>query len=76
MNRFLEFGGVWIAIVCEIWKHRNMCVFKNRRVDHIEVFLVAQRKVWPWITSKEKYAEFTYSEWCKEPMICMKHVKK
>jgi len=53
---------VWIAIVGEIWKHQNMCVFKNGRVDHIEVFVVAQRKVWALITSKEKDAEFTYSD--------------
>nr|XP_007149215.1 hypothetical protein PHAVU_005G051200g [Phaseolus vulgaris]ESW21209.1 hypothetical protein PHAVU_005G051200g [Phaseolus vulgaris] len=35
---------VWIAIVGEILKHRNKCVFNNSRVDHIEVFTVVQRK--------------------------------
>ena len=37
-------GVVWIAIVGEILKHRNKCVFNNSRVDHIEVFTVVQRK--------------------------------
>jgi len=59
---YIIWGGVWIAIVGEIWKHRNMCVFKNGRVDHIKVFAVTQRKVWAWITSKDKDAEFTYSD--------------
>ena len=35
-----------IAIVGEIWKYQNRCVFKNERVDHLEVFAVTQRKVW------------------------------
>jgi len=62
---------VWITILGEIWKHQNMFVFKNERVNHLEVFAVAQRKVWAWITSKEKDEEFTYFGWCLEPMVCM-----
>jgi len=27
-------GVVWIAIVGEIWKHQNKCVFNNGKVDH------------------------------------------
>jgi len=41
---FLEFGGVWIALVGEIWKHRNIRVFKDGRVDYLEAFVVVQRK--------------------------------
>ena len=26
-------------------EHRNICIFKNERVDHIEVFIVTQRKM-------------------------------
>ena len=67
-------GVVWIAIVGEIWKHRNKCVFNNGRVDHIEVFTMAQRKTWAWLTSKEKGADFSYSYWCLEPLVCLKIV--
>jgi len=45
------------------------------RVDNIGVFAVAERKVWAWITSKEKDVQFTYSDWCLEPMVCMKSIK-
>ena len=34
--------GMWLAIVREIWKHRNKVVFCNRRVDEVEIFAMAQ----------------------------------
>jgi len=35
----------------------NKCIFKNGRVDLLEVFSVAQRKSWSWVTVKEILAE-------------------
>ena len=37
--------GVWVAITYEIWKHRNWIVFPDRRVDTVELFIVAQSNV-------------------------------
>ena len=51
-------GGIWVGFVSEIWNHRNKVVFENGRVDLVEVFTVAQRKTWSWVTVKEKSAAF------------------
>jgi len=45
--------GIWVAIVGEIW-NMNKCIFKNGRVDLLKVFIVAQRKSWSWVTTKER----------------------
>jgi len=61
-------GSVWIGVVSEIWKHNNKHIFQGGVIDHLEVFTLAQLKVWSWITSKIVSARFTYSEWCIDPM--------
>jgi len=53
-------GGIWVGIVSEIWNHRNNVVFKNGRVDLVEVFTMVQRKTWSWVTIKERLANFSY----------------
>ena len=68
-------GGIWIGIVSQIWNHRNRVVFENGRVDPVEVFTVAQRKTWSWVTVKEKLVVFSYSDWCLEPQCCMRYLK-
>jgi len=63
---FLLRGGVcsvWVGIICEIWNHRNMVVFKNGRVDLVEVFTVVQRKIWSWVTVKERLVNFWIDVW-------------
>jgi len=55
-------GGIWVGIKSEIWNHRNRVVFENGRVDLVEVFTVAQRKTWSWVTVKEKLVVFSYSD--------------
>ena len=42
----LIMGNIWIALVGEIWRHKNNCLFKGGVVDHTEVFSLAQVKVW------------------------------
>ena len=42
----LIMNNVWIALVSEIWRHMNNCLFKGGVVDHTEVFSLAQVKVW------------------------------
>ncbi|ESW13382.1 hypothetical protein PHAVU_008G191100 [Phaseolus vulgaris] len=53
----------------------NKVVFENGRVDLVEVFTVAQRKTWSWVTVKEKSAAFSYSDWCLDPICCMRYLK-
>jgi len=36
-------NNVWIAVVSEIWIHRNNCLFKGGVVDHTEVFTLWYR---------------------------------
>ena len=67
-------GGIWVGFVSEIWNHRNKVVFENGQVDLVEVFIVAQRKTWSWVTVKEKSATFSYSDWCLDP-ICWRYLK-
>jgi len=54
--------GIWVDIIGEIWNHRNMMVFKNEYVDLIEVFTAVKRKIWSWITVKERLTDFSYSD--------------
>jgi len=37
-------------------------IFKNDRVDHIEVCAMTQFIIWLWIISKEFLVDFTYSD--------------
>ena len=34
--------GMWLAIIGEIWKHRNEVIVKRSKVEPIEVFGLAQ----------------------------------
>jgi len=63
----LTMGNIWIALVSEIWRHMNNCLFKGGVVHHTEVFSLTQVKVWSWINSKIPSMSFSFSEWCLEP---------
>ena len=39
-------GVVWIAVVNEVWKHRNMVIFNRGVVDVLEAFALVQLKAW------------------------------
>jgi len=67
-------GCVWLAVVGELWNHRNRKVFRNGRVDHIEIFAMSQVKAWSWVASKAQGVCFSFSDWCFEPMVCMRSV--
>ena len=58
-NRIL--GCVWITFVDKVWKHMNKNIFKNGRIDQIDIFTMVQLKVWSWVTSKVRLASFSYS---------------
>ena len=65
----------WIEIIGELWKQINKKIFKNGRIDHIEIFMMVQLKVWSWVTSKVRLASFSYSDWCLKPLVCMRSIK-
>jgi len=58
-----------------IWNHRNRFNFRNERVL-VEVSSLIQRKIWSWITVKERLSDFSYLDWCLEPIYCMRYLKK
>lgn len=64
--------GMWLAIIDEIWKQRNGIIFKHGTVDPIEIFGLAQVTTWVWMKHKIPSVEFSYSEWCLSPCICLK----
>jgi len=68
-------GCVWGAVVAELWNHRNRKIFKNGRTDYIEIFTMVQLKVWSWMLSKIHSVGFSYSNWCLEPLVCMRFVR-
>jgi len=37
---------MWIAVVWTIWNHRNMIVFKQGRVDALEIYCMTQLNVY------------------------------
>jgi len=71
----LIWGCVWIAVVAELWKNKNKRIFRGGRIDHNEIFYLAQLKTWSWIKSKAQGVCFSYSDWCFSPLVCMKSVK-
>ncbi|XP_068492296.1 uncharacterized protein [Phaseolus vulgaris] len=64
-------GVIWIAVVNEIWKHRNRVIFRRGVIDVLEVFALVQLKAWAWVTSKSQDAIFSFSDWCIDPLVCM-----
>jgi len=71
-----SWGCMWTVVVGEIWKQRNLIIFKNGRVDSSEIFSLAQLKAWSWLSSKESLVDFSYAQWCMEPKECLKSIKK
>jgi len=63
--------GMWMTIVTKIWNHRNKIVFKEGVVDVVEVFSLAQLKVWSWVKHKMSRMRFSYSNWYFSPVKCL-----
>ena len=70
----LAFGNIWIALVSEIWRHRNKHIFKGRMIDHFEIFYLAKLKVWSWVTSIE-FILLVFSDRCLDPLVCVFSIK-
>jgi len=65
---------IWVGVVSEIWSHRNRIIFKGGVVEAFEVFALVQVKVWYWVTTKSRGVAFSFSDWCLEPLVCMRLV--
>jgi len=66
---------MWVAVVTEIWKHRNKVVFRGGVVDEVEVFCLAQLKGWEWFRHRMSRTLFSYSDWYFVPVKCLQSVK-
>lgn len=56
VNLVLE--SVWIAVVREIWCHKNKVIFKSGVMDHLEIFSLTLLKSWSWVSSKVQITMF------------------
>jgi len=54
--------GMWLAIVSEIWNHKNKVVFKGRMVDAEKIFSLAKLKGWLWIRYKTSRTSFSFPD--------------
>jgi len=63
--------GLWVAIISEVWSHKNKVVFKGGVVDAVEIFSLAQLKGWLWANYKMKRTTFSYSDWILSPVQCL-----
>jgi len=66
---------VWIAVVGELWKHKNKRIFNGGRIDYNEFFSLVQVKAWSWVKFKVRGVMFSFSDWCLKPLVCMKSVR-
>ena len=67
-------GAVWIVVVSELWKHRNNVSFNRGVADVSEVFVLVQLKAWSWVTAKSHAMLFFFSNWCLDPLVCMRMI--
>jgi len=64
--------GMWLAIVGEIWRHKNEVIFKQKKVDTEDIFSLAQVNAWAWLKHKIPSVKFSYSDWYFAPIVCLK----
>jgi len=67
-----DWNITWVGVVSEIWNHRNNFIFKRGVADASEVFSLVQVNVWSWVSLNFRSALFSFSDWCLEPMLCMR----
>jgi len=77
MNRALEtvnnvWNTIWVGVVSKIWSHMNNIIFKRGVGDAFGVFSLVQVKVWLWVSINCRSASFSFSDWCLEPLVCMR----
>jgi len=67
----LGLGNIWIAMVSEIWHHRNKIVFNEGVLDLSKKISLPQLKVWAWLTSKFPSTSFSFFDWYLAPLVCL-----
>ena len=72
-SQVIEFwGAIWIGVVSEIWNHKNNVIFNRGKADVSKVLVMVQVKVWSWLYSKSRFRMFSFSNWCLDPVVCMR----
>jgi len=67
-------GGIWIAVVNEVSRHKNRVIFKGGVIDVLEAFALVQLKTSSWVSSKSQSAFFSFSDWCIDPIVCIRMI--
>jgi len=62
---------IWVGMVGEIWNHRNNIILNRGVADASEVCALMQVKVWTWVSTKSRYAPFSFFSWFLVPLECM-----
>jgi len=62
---------MWVAIIRDIWLHRNRIVFKNGIVDCEEICYLVQIKGWSWAKYRNPGIHFSISDWYLSPESCL-----
>jgi len=70
----IVWNTIWVGVVSEIWSQRNRIIFKRGVADVFEVLALVQVKVWSWVSTNSRLVSFSFSNWCLEPMECMRLV--
>jgi len=65
--------GMWVAIVWEICMHRNKIEFNSGIVDDVEIFTLAQLKVWSWNKFRWQSGNYCVSDWLLCPIIYLQN---
>jgi len=74
MRQNIVWQGMWLTIIGEIWKHRNGVIFKQSKIDLIEIFSLAQVTVYVWMKHKISSVKFLYNDWCLSSYTCLKYL--
>jgi len=67
----LVWKGMWVALVWEIWMHRNRIVFNSGVVDDVEIFTLAKLKAWSWNRFRWQMVHYFVSDWFLYPTLCL-----
>ena len=51
--------SLWVSMLWCIWKHKNMAIFNQAKIDAEEILTMAQIQSWAWMKHKVRKAKFS-----------------
>lgn len=61
-----------VCIHLDTWLHRNDRIFNQGKLDFDKVIELVKLRVWIWNNSLVKKGCFSYSNWCINPLVCLR----